>query len=1411
MKNRLSAFLMRKDRAAKLTKLRLVSLVVIAVVLAGLVFSFAPFGTAYAAGSYNVTTSSDTHDSNTGDGVCSDGTQCSLRAALEQANASGGTTTINLPSGTYNLSLGDLIVGTQANTTITIHGTGTPINTVVNQTQAGRMVFLVNFNVDANVVFNLDTVTVTGGSENELDPDGFGGNGGAILAGASTGNSVTITNVVFSGNYCSPSANDGCSGGAISMTGGGNLTVSNSTFSGNDAAKNKGTGSGGAIYFDNNSNPGNVSITNSIFTNNVAQGTGAQGGAVYLAGGVGSTYTVGNNTFTGNSAAQNGGALYLSKGSLTASFNRIVGNSSTSGSGLFVANNSGSIGTATNNWWGCNGGPGGTPCDTAVLGTPNQGGSMTVNPWIVLTNTASPNPIQVNQTTTLTADFLLNSANGSLTTGQISQLIGLPVSWGSAVKGSLTSSQATIQLNGTATSTFTASAAGAGSAVATVDSGAATVGITINKAGTTTVLTSETPDPSVTGQPVKVNYSVTSLTGNSPTAPTGNVTVSDGTDSCTDALAAGTCSIIITSAGSKSLTATYVGDSNFNSSTSSPATPHTVNPADTTTAITSDNPDPSVVGQSVTVQYDVAAVAPGSGTPTGSVTVSDGTVSCTGTVAAGQCSLTFTSAGAKTLAASYATDGNYNGSTSASASHQVNPADTTTTITSDNPDPSGIGEAVTVQYTVVAVAPGSGTPTGTVDVTDGVDSCTGTVATGQCSITLNTNGARTLTATYTGDTNYTTSTSAGVPHAVTGIATITIITSDTPDPSVVGQTVNVQYSVAPASGSGTPTGNVTVSDGTLSCTGTVATGQCSLTFLSAGARSLTATYAGDSNFNTSTSTLEAHQVNQADTTIAIISDNPDPSAGGQAVTVQYQVSVSSPGAGTPTGNVTVTDGLDSCTGTAAGGSCSIKLNTGGSRILFAAYLGDSNFNASTSAGEPHFVDNIPPAVTIDQASGQSDPTSTSPIHFTAIFSEPVTGFTSTGVSVSSTAGATTTTVTQVAPNDGTTYDVAVSGMSANGTVTATITAGVAQDGVGNLNTASTSTDNTVTFVFDSTPPNTTINSGPTNPTTSTSATFTFSGSDNITPAASLTFECKLDGGAFASCTSPISYSSLSLGSHTFQVRAIDAAHNVDPTPASFTWEIHATTSLLYNGGQIVAIGSTFTPAAKLSSPVAACTISQVISFALDINPLTGVTGAYPLGTATTNSSGQATLSSVNTTGWIENVYNIFASFAGTTSCAPSSDQATLTVASLGDSANGGGWYTLSGSGRVNFGFTVSKVDNNCTVNCTYKGQLLLINNGKWRLRGSLSSYVKLSTGQGAASGTGNLYWWDPTLNGGLGDWSLAQSGVSFTINFYDSGKTGKSSTDAFGINIQYTPVPPQPATLPNSSPTVLKGGDIKVK
>lgn len=111
-----------------------------------------------------------------------------------------------------------------------------------------------------------------------------------------------------------------------------------------------------------------------------------------------------------------------------------------------------------------------------------------------------------------------------------------------------------------------------------------------------------------------------------------------------------------------------------------------------------------------------------------------------------------------------------------------------------------------------------------------------------------------------------------------------------------------------------------------------------------------------------------------------------------------------------------------------------------------------------------------PSVTINQAAGQADPATTSPVHFTAVFSEPIVGFTAADITLGGTAGATTATITEITPNDGTTFDVAVSGMTTNGTVTASLAADVVTDAEGNGNQASTSTDNIITVNIDNTPP-----------------------------------------------------------------------------------------------------------------------------------------------------------------------------------------------------------------------------------------------------------------------------------------------------------------------------------------------------
>jgi hypothetical protein len=117
---------------------------------------------------------------------------------------------------------------------------------------------------------------------------------------------------------------------------------------------------------------------------------------------------------------------------------------------------------------------------------------------------------------------------------------------------------------------------------------------------------------------------------------------------------------------------------------------------------------------------------------------------------------------------------------------------------------------------------------------------------------------------------------------------------------------------------------------------------------------------------------------------------------------------------------------------------------------------------------------------------------------------------------------------------------------------------------------------------DTTPPNTTIASGPSSSTTATSASFSFTSTETGS-----TFACKIDSGAFGSCTSPKSYSGLSVGNHTFSVQASDAAGNVDLTPASQTWTVQAETEPPPTSPGCVAGATNATTASAVRSAVVA--------------------------------------------------------------------------------------------------------------------------------------------------------------------------------------------------------------------------------
>jgi hypothetical protein len=129
------------------------------------------------------------------------------------------------------------------------------------------------------------------------------------------------------------------------------------------------------------------------------------------------------------------------------------------------------------------------------------------------------------------------------------------------------------------------------------------------------------------------------------------------------------------------------------------------------------------------------------------------------------------------------------------------------------------------------------------------------------------------------------------------------------------------------------------------------------------------------------------------------------------------------------------------------------------------------------------------------------------------------------------------------PSDCTAGSAAYSGL-VDGSHTLTVRA---QDTLGVLSDASG-----LTWVIDTTAPDTTLTSGAPDPG-STSATFTFTGSDAGSGVSG--FQCSLDHLAFVACVTSITYQNLADGDHSFEVRSVDAAGNVDATPAGRTWTV----------------------------------------------------------------------------------------------------------------------------------------------------------------------------------------------------------------------------------------------------------------
>jgi hypothetical protein len=414
-------------------------------------------------------------------------------------------------------------------------------------------------------------------------------------------------------------------------------------------------------------------------------------------------------------------------------------------------------------------------------------------------------------------------------------------------------------VGGTAWASWAATGLGSGSATTATLAAPSGVSASTSTGATSVTVTWSAPSTGVTPTGYRVDRTNTSTGSTAPACGSSGSSLLT-TTSCTDAsVPDGTYryTVVATRSG---WTAT--------SATSSAVTVQAAVP--TSTSLTS-SANPSVVGQSVTL---TATVSAGSGTPTGSVVFRDGgsAITCTGgsqTLGSGTatCSTSWTSAGSRSITATYAGSAPYAASSSSSVGQVVGAAPTTTTLVSST-TPSVVGQPVTYTASVSAAAPGGGVPTGTVTFKDGATTvtCAGgsqtlSSGTATCVVAHSSAGTRSISAVYGGSSNHQASTSTVVSQVVNAASTTTSLTTSV-TPVVTGQSVTFTATVgAVGPGGGVPTGTVTFKDGStaLSCASGTQTlngsgvATCTTAFAVTGPRTITATYAANPSYLSSTS------------------------------------------------------------------------------------------------------------------------------------------------------------------------------------------------------------------------------------------------------------------------------------------------------------------------------------------------------------------------------------------------------------------------------------------------------------------------------------------------------------------------------------------------------------------------------
>ena len=570
-----------------------------------------------------------------------------------------------------------------------------------------------------------------------------------------------------------------------------------------------------------------------------------------------------------------------------------------------------------------------------------------------------------------------------------------------------------VPVTGTYGATFNYGGDGAYNAVSNV----ASLTSTTVSAYTPTILVIASGSPTLGGT-ITFTATVTGATGSATPTGTLNWSISGtgGSTSCissTGPTASGnvatySCTIQTNNVGTYISQATYVGDTNYNTVTSTPIT-LTID-KQTPTITLSQSPHPTLGGNSIlttTVTGVVNATAP-TGAVSWTITDPNGaSTNCTNptgpstlfNVETYTCTLATTIAGIYHATTTIGSDANYVSATSTAIAINLTVA-TPSIYVSASPTTPTVGQPITFSALVTGID-GEGAPTGTLtwSITGAASVCTSTTGPTEgtlstlytCVVNTPASGTYTATATYNGDGTYAALPATSPVSITVGTSSPTISVGVTPSSPNLGDTITFTATVTGVTGATAPTGTITwgltgpassctTQTGPLTGTGSNQTiWTCAFTATSAGTYAATATYGGDSNYaalpTTSPVSVTVGKISPFGNIVLTGSGS-----GSVGSNLTFTATVTGSGGVAPTGattwTVTGSAGITSCTSnptTVSSGSvttyyCDITASYYGTYTVTANYPGDSNYLPGTSNSVTLGISNLLPTVTLSSPS-----------------------------------------------------------------------------------------------------------------------------------------------------------------------------------------------------------------------------------------------------------------------------------------------------------------------------------------------------------------------------------------------------------------------------------------------------------